>query len=60
MKVIFKGYYLQDTLQSVLTIGGFTIGDELDINYDELDGKKRIIITRYEDEQNNRICTEFP
>lgn len=50
MKVIFKGYYLQDTLQSVLTIGGFTIGDELDINYDELDGKKRIIITRYEDE----------
>ena len=53
MKVKFKGGLTEDTydiLQSVLTINGFTISDELDVNYDEINGKKRIIITRYADE----------
>ena len=46
MKIIFKGPYLQDTLQSVLTMGGFTISDTLTIKYDKLDGNKRIVITK--------------
>ena len=46
MTVIFKGHYLADTLQSVLTIGGFTTSDKLNIEYDELDGDKRILITK--------------
>ena len=53
MKVKFKSGLTEDTyhiLQSVLTISGFTISDELDVDYDEINGKKRIIITRYTDE----------
>ena len=46
MTVVFKGPYIKDTLQSVLTIGGFTTSDKLNIKYDELDGNKRIIITK--------------
>ena len=46
MKIIFKGPYLKDTLQSMLTIGGFTISDKLNVKYDELNGNKRIIITK--------------
>ena len=53
MKVKFKGGLTEDTydiLQSVLTINGFTISDAYNVDYDELNGKKRIIITRYTDE----------
>ena len=46
MQVVFKGPYLKDTLQSMLTIGGFTTSDKLNVKYDELDGDKRIIITK--------------
>ena len=53
MKVTFKGDYIEDTyhiLQGILTISGFTISDRLNVKCDELNGKKRIIITRYTDE----------
>ena len=49
MKVTFKGDYIEDTyhiLQGILSISGFTISDRLDVKCDELDGKKRIIITK--------------
>ena len=49
MKVIFKGNdkeYTYDLLQAIFTMNGLTISDELNVNYDELDGNKRIIITK--------------
>jgi len=52
MKVTFKGGYIEDTyhiVQSMLTIAGFTISDKFNIDYDELDGDKRIIITKRKD-----------
>ena len=53
MKVIFKGNdkeYTYDLLQAIFTMNGLTMSDELNVKYDELNGDKRIIITRCEDE----------
>ena len=33
-------------LHKVLKIVGFKLGDDFNVDYDELNGKKRIIITR--------------
>tara|TARA_R110000824_G_C15081226_1_gene664425 strand:+ start:751 stop:930 length:180 start_codon:yes stop_codon:yes gene_type:complete len=57
MKVTFKGGYIEDTyhiVQSILTIGGFTISDDFNVDYDELDGKKRIIITKEKNGNNKK------
>ena len=60
MKIIFKGEnklssmrvsrreleYTYDLLEALLTVVGFKVSDTLDVTSDELDGDKRIIITK--------------
>jgi hypothetical protein len=47
MKVEFNGFI---DFHCLLKINGWCLYDKYDVNFDELDGKKRIIITREEDE----------
>ena len=55
MKVEFSGEYDDSwanvrTLSDVLRINDWSILDSFNIDYDELNGDKRIIITRIKDE----------
>ena len=55
MKVEFSGEYDDSwanvrTLSDVLGINDWSILDSFNIDYDELNGKKRIIITKEKDE----------
>ena len=55
MKIEFSGKYDDSwanvrTLSDVLRINDWSILDSFNVDYDELNGKKRIIITKEEDE----------
>ena len=39
-------YHTYVTLQDILAISGFTMGDTFEVKFDELNDKKRIIITK--------------
>ena len=51
MKVKFDLYSnFAENLQNVVGVNDWRLTDTYNVDYDELNGKKRIIITRYKDE----------
>ena len=51
MKVKFDLYSnFAENLQNVVGVNDWRLTDTYNVDYDELNGKKRIIITRYTDE----------
>ena len=51
MKVKFDLYSnFAENLQNVVGVNDWRLTDTYNVKYDELNGKKRIIITRYTDE----------